>query len=102
MTFQEQFLAPRSKLSNLFAEFNLELCKYGSSGGDIQPIECTRGEIETKNGLVFTWFACITDEPLHKTKPAILMLGNGYGVEEITNEAEFRNYIGEVNRLSKL
>lgn len=95
MTFQERFLVSHSKLANLFSDFGLELRKYGASGGDIQPIECTRGEFETSTGTVLTWFACVTEGPVHKTKPAILMLGNWYSTEEITSEEEFRKYVAD-------
>lgn len=97
MTFQEQFLVPRENIADLFSKYGFEVRKYKWASGQTQPIECTGGEIGTtadNSFRVYTWFACITEGKVSETKPAILMLGNGYAIEEVTNEDEFRKFLG--------
>ena len=99
MTFQEQFLVPRENITDLFSKYGLEVRKYKWANG-VRPtraIECTSGEIGTTGnsfGVYNTWFACITESKVSETKPVILMLGNGYAIEEVTNEDEFRKFLG--------
>lgn len=96
MTFQEQFLVSRENIADLFSRFGFEVRKFRTAGGPARPIECTTGEIGTigKSFRVYTWFACITEGEVSKTKPAILLLGDGYGVQEVTSEEEFRKFFG--------
>ena len=96
MTFQEQFLVSRENITDLFSKYGLEVKKYKLANGPTRPIECTSGEIGTTGNSfrVYTWFACITEGKVSETKPVILMLGNGYTIEEVTNEDEFRKFLG--------
>lgn len=93
MTFQEQFLVSRSSMEDLLSGFGLKLMKYTVEEGNIRPFECTYGEFGTSTGSVFTWFACVTEGPVHETKPAVLMIGDWYRTKEVLSEEEFLNYL---------